>query len=154
MQREETSPSLVKDLGSIKVLTLELASSVPETGEMERTRSNYLAPRGQIVKNLALWVHVYELGNHWMVFQQEIDRSLFWKMILALHSEWTWEVQSEGWGAELILMGWYYHDHPAQAATGKIEAELKALLKSHQASALACSSPVQTRTRERATTRI
>lgn len=54
MQREETSPPLVKDLGSIKVLTLELASSVPETGEMERTRSNYLAPRGQIVKNLAL----------------------------------------------------------------------------------------------------
>ena len=39
-------------------------------------------------------------------------------------------------------------------STGKTEAELKALLKSHQASALACSSPVQTRTRERATARI
>jgi len=69
MQREETNPLSIKDLGSIKVLTLELASSVPETGEMEGTGSNYLAPRGQIVKNLALCIHVYELGNHWMVFQ-------------------------------------------------------------------------------------
>ena len=34
MHREETNPLPVKDLGSIKVLTLELASSVPETGEM------------------------------------------------------------------------------------------------------------------------
>lgn len=34
MQREETSPLQAKDLGSIKALTLELASSVPETGEI------------------------------------------------------------------------------------------------------------------------